>query len=351
MRLATLPLVVCVALLSAQSAPAASYRQIGGTIIDPIRDNEGVVHPYSGANLQQGVVAPGASLGDADLFLADLRIASLANAILTGATLTDANMAFADLGSAELGGADLSNANLISAFLDGANLSAANLSAANSNSTIGIGADLSGANLHSANLTDAGLFGANLSSVSMIAANLNGADLRVTTLTFANLSDADLSDALLREANLRDAILTLANLSGARLNGALLGNAALDGAILTDAWYDESTEFPSGMGIYSGSWDLPGGAAPWNLGMIPVPEPAGGLMLGIGSVALAALTSGRSWRRAVRILSEPRVADRDRSCAPTLSSLRATLAWGLYSFGRQELGLYSRCHRFTFAMC
>lgn len=120
-------------------------------------------------------------------------------------------------------------------------------------------------------LVNADLNGGDLSDASLIDALLIEADLRV----------ADLSGADLEGADLRLADLLRADLSGASLIGALLIDARLK------ATYDELTIFPSGLDIYSGDWGLPDDAAPWNLGMIPAPEPTSCLILAVGALALA----------------------------------------------------------------
>lgn len=69
--------------------------------------------------------------------------------------------------------------------------------------------------------------------------------------------------------------------------GADLAGANLSGALLSDAVYDEFTQLQSGLEIFSGSWGRPGDATPWDLGKVPAPEPASGLMLWVGTIALA----------------------------------------------------------------
>ena len=64
MRLFTLLLF---ASLAATSLEAASYVQSDGTIVNPILDVTGVVHSYSGYNLEPLVDARGADLTDANL--------------------------------------------------------------------------------------------------------------------------------------------------------------------------------------------------------------------------------------------------------------------------------------------
>jgi len=121
-----------------------------------------------------------------------------------------------------------------------------------------------GEDLQSAILDNADLSAGNLAGAILVNASLVNADLSGTSLANTNLAGADLS-----AANLTDADLAFAN-----LNGTL---------------FDESTVFPSGLDFDSGDWGLPGDATPWDLGMIPAPEPAIGLMLAVGGVALAAV--------------------------------------------------------------
>ena len=169
--------------LASGSAFAASYQQIGGTIVDPILDTDGNVSTYAGPDLGPG-------------------------AILTGANLFEANLAFAELTFADLSLANLTDANLNDASLNGASLAGAEL----------LFATLGAANLDSANLNNASLFQA--------------------TLLHANLTDASLLGASLRDADLSNANLTNANLSGATLAGAF-GLVDSTGSAL----YDINTDF------------------------------------------------------------------------------------------------------------
>ena len=174
--------------LASGSAFAASYQQIGGTIVDPILDTDGNVSTYAGPDLGPG-------------------------AILTGANLFEANLAFAELTFADLTDADLSLANLTDANLNDASLNGASLA----------GAELLFATLGAANLD---------------SANLNNASLFQATLLHANLTDASLLGASLRDADLSNANLTNANLSGATLAGAF-GLVDSTGSAL----YDINTDF------------------------------------------------------------------------------------------------------------
>ena len=88
---------------------------------------------------------------------------------------------------------------------------------------------------------------------------------------------------------MQSTILASANLSGADLSFADLSSAL----------YDESAGFPPGGTYDSGAWGLPGGASPWDAGMIPVPEPSFGWLLGLGAAALLFLSAGRTRERAV----------------------------------------------------
>jgi hypothetical protein len=109
---------------------------------------------------------------------------------------------------------------------------------------------------------------------------------------FAIVAGAELALADLAWADLIGADMRFSDLSGADLSGAILFATDLSGAV-----YDGFTLFPAGGDIYSGSWGLTGGATPWDLGMVPAPEPASGLMLGIGSIALAAIARRRPFAR------------------------------------------------------
>ena len=139
MRMLALLLISAISLASS-SAFAASYQQIGGTIVDPIQSLSGGDHPYSGNNLEPFASLEFALLVSADLQSADLSNANLSNALLVSADLQSADLVFAelvfailtsaDLTNADLFGADLTNANLSGALLFGANLTNANLSGA-----------------------------------------------------------------------------------------------------------------------------------------------------------------------------------------------------------------------------
>ena len=156
MRMLALLLISAISLASS-SAFAASYQQIGGTIVDPILIGNGSILGYSGNNLEPN---------------AQLQLAALGYAVLTGADLSNANLTDASLEHAILTGADLTNANL------------------------------SGANLNFVELTGANLFSADLSNTLLViahltGANLNNADLSGADLSFANLGGADMTGAIL----------------------------------------------------------------------------------------------------------------------------------------------------------
>jgi uncharacterized protein YjbI with pentapeptide repeats len=112
-----------------ESARAASYQQIDGTIVDPIRLNTGAPHPYAGPNLAPSVVSPAASLAGANLVLADLSGATGDNANFSGASLDSANLSTANMSGANFSGASLAGANLSNSILTGANFSRAYLNA------------------------------------------------------------------------------------------------------------------------------------------------------------------------------------------------------------------------------
>lgn len=88
-------ILISVFCIASSSALAASYQRTDGTIVDPILDTLGNVHPYSGGN-----VGPGAGLTFADLSSADLASADLAGSLLGFANLTSANLSNADFTSA-----------------------------------------------------------------------------------------------------------------------------------------------------------------------------------------------------------------------------------------------------------
>ncbi len=113
-----------------------------------------------------------------------------------------------------------------------------------------------------------------LSRIDLSSATLDG-----VLLLGSDLSGADLSNASLFNADLGQTIL-----AGANLTSADLSFASLDGA-----FYDQDTLFPSGGNLASGSWGLPGGATPWDLGMVPVPEPSVCWGLIAGAAALVGL--------------------------------------------------------------
>jgi hypothetical protein len=108
--------VIAVTLLSGSVAQGASYMKTYGTIVDPIMDNGGSTHLYSGNNLE-----PNVNLINADLTNAELYYANLNNA----------NLSYADLSYAYLSYANLTGAYLYSAYLDYANLTGAYLYSAN----------------------------------------------------------------------------------------------------------------------------------------------------------------------------------------------------------------------------
>jgi len=105
-------------------------------------------------------------------------------------------------------------------------------------------------------------------------ADLSNSDIHGTYLVSASLIGTDLTDANLTGAYLIDTDLTGANLTNASLHAVL---------------YDENTVFPSGDIWDAPPWGLDGGIPPWDAGMIPVPEPTSGLMLAVGSLALAVM--------------------------------------------------------------
>jgi hypothetical protein len=153
------------------------------------------------------------------------------------------------------------------------------------------GADLSDAVLAFANLDDAVLTNADLTGALLYYAVARGADLANADLYGANLIGADLSGADLSSADLFFAYLNDTDLTNADLSGAILAFAYLLDAVLTGSTYDEFTLFPSNNTYDIQPWGLPNDAAPWSLGMIPVPEPSFGLLLLSGVLGLAGLAA------------------------------------------------------------
>jgi uncharacterized protein YjbI with pentapeptide repeats len=141
MRLFTLLLF---ASLAATSLEAASYVQNVGTIVNPILDVTGVVHSYSGDNLEPLVDAHGADL--------------------TGARLSgpfgSANDIVDESNSSE--SQFLSASSVQAVLLSGHNMSGWDLS----------GLDLQQSNLYGADLTDAVLANANLTRVNLVFSNI-----------------------------------------------------------------------------------------------------------------------------------------------------------------------------------
>jgi len=196
------------------------------------------------------LIAPIASLREANLARIDLSEVNLSEANLSGANLTKANLMSAKLLQANLNKTNLSEANLSSANLTAANLIGANLMQANLRSANLTAADLSGANLKNAHIDYYTNFrGANLTKVSLVGVtlqcDLSGAILSEGNLCGANLSGgnfsgADLTSADLRGANLNCTNLEKANLKGANLSGVVnLETAKLAGAIMPDGTIHE----------------------------------------------------------------------------------------------------------------
>ncbi len=265
--------VIAVTLLSGSVAQgAATYIKTDGTIVDPIMDNGGSPHFYSGNGLE-----PGADLSYASLFDANVNSADLTGADLTGATLVDANLNNADLDNADLEFAYLSYANLNNASLDDADLSGAYLDSAKLTD-----ADLTGATLVDANLSGANLYHTNLKNANLYGVNLAGAYLDSANLYGATLVDADLANATLTDADLTGAHLDYANLNGATFS---TGTTLYDGqTVLQHGYHDD----PAGLQVYLKASPVWASSAS-NLTIV-VPEPH--------TILLASLASmGLTWRR------------------------------------------------------
>lgn len=121
------------------------------------------------------------------------------------------------------------------------------------------------------------------------------ADLRDSFLSRIDLGDSVLDGALLIGSDLSWADFTNASLFNADLGQTILAGANLTSANLAfaelgGAFYDQHTMFPSGGTLSTGTWGLPNGVAPWDLGMIPVPEPSAGSGILMGILALSQMT-------------------------------------------------------------
>jgi hypothetical protein len=134
-----------------------------------------------------------------------------------------------------------------------------------------------------------GWSGASQPGDDLQSSSLVKADLSLSDFSGADLSDADLTDADLSSSNLGYASMGNANLTNTELTGADLTGLVLTFANLTGATYDEMTVFPSGDPALTPPWGLPNDSAPWDLGMIPVPEPSLGWLLLSGLAGLSGL--------------------------------------------------------------
>lgn len=282
MRLLTLLLALSLPI----SAHAASYQQIDGTIVDPIRSTFGGVHHYIGPNLEPGAnLSQFEDLSFANLSSANLHGADLAHLILTGADLANAIMYEANLREADLSGADLSDAFFFNANLSDADLNSAILTGADMANAIMWGVksgDISGPPLALPPdwlLIDGYLVGP---GADLIGEDLSGANFSGLKLINTYLLDANLSGANLTGADLSFGDLFNANLAGADFTGADLNTADL-----VRATYDEFTIFPNGNTYLNPSTGLLNNARPWELRMIPTPEPTAGLALTVGGLAVA----------------------------------------------------------------
>lgn len=127
--------------LAPTTAEAAAYRMRGGSLSGPILfDSSGLIHSYSGIDLNPGASLIGVSLRDAFLESADLRGSVLREANLRDSWLYDADLTNVDLELSNLRGAKLARAILRGARLAGLNL---------------FGTDLTDADLRGADLTGA----------------------------------------------------------------------------------------------------------------------------------------------------------------------------------------------------
>lgn len=149
-----------------------------------------------------------------------------------------------------------------------------------------LGVSQPGANLESAVLRKARLNAANLNGALLINANLARATLVDASLVSCQIRFANLTSAVLANADLR-----FSNFMGSNLSGAILTDSSVGFSTWTGATYDELTIFPSGSTYATPPWGLDGSITPWDAGMIPVPEPSIGMLLGIGAIGVAGLAT------------------------------------------------------------
>lgn len=160
------------------------------------------------------------TLDGATLTGADFSSATLTRVSLRGTNLDRAIFKGSYHRGVVAGGASMKDANLYISEWNRCDLRAANLQRA----------DLSSSVLDSCNLAGADLAGANLQYTATVSCDFSQADLRQANLAGSRHERLDLSGADLRGAVLTDADLGGANLIGARLEGSSVRGARLEGA-------------------------------------------------------------------------------------------------------------------------
>jgi len=230
---------------------------------------------FSGANLTAATLQTnfvGADFSGAILYQANL-IGTCRGCDFSSSVLADADLDRAELYGADLTGAFLSNGTILAGaiydaftiFPSGTTFVGPAWGLPNGSSPVASGMV--------ANFLRNDVSGLDFAGVQLPNANMVLLVAVATDFTGANLSSANLGSA-----NLRGAILTGANLTGATLMGVT---------------YDDATVFPSGQNYQHAPWGLPNAKAPWDLGMVPVPEPCMAMLLGAGAAGLAGLARRR----------------------------------------------------------
>jgi len=266
----------------------------------------------NGVILGNGIV-PREDGSAVDLAGADLSFADLSNMVLQNTDLSGANLLGADLSDVTiLDGVDLTGVALN--LLGNGGASASGLEGAEIARLVGAPAGLPlgfaevDRYLLGPNVIVSAPSGVSSSCFDDFLSDFRGADLAglqfaESRFEAANLAGADLSGANLSLSNARAEPVRM---NGANLRGAILAGREVDSDFFslsyTRAIYDEHTVFPSGANLLSltgtdpdGRWllGLPDDQSPWDLKMVPAPEPSFGLSLFLGTAGLAGSVRGR----------------------------------------------------------
>jgi uncharacterized protein YjbI with pentapeptide repeats len=250
----------------------SSATMVGSSVYGTFTDSN-----FVSTNLTQAIFWVNAQDGDftgAFFFQAQVR------GLFTRGSLRNAVLVDADLSNTDFRGTDLTNA----VTGPGTNLSSVAYDAAtifpSGNTFVG---------------PTWGLFGG-LSPLDLgMIARFVGADFSGRNFTNVDFMNANMDSTINLGTVYTNADLSSCNLRFARLEGAILTGANLTAATLTSATYDPATIFPSGNDYASPPWGLPGGLAPWQMGMIPVPEPTGSAV-SLGAIA-GLVAAARARRR------------------------------------------------------